>query len=193
MTGIQCYTVDGSIRRICNSLRPNLEQKFLTIVGVFLDDAISTARKPYGILVINEAAVKSFRKNFSISPRVNDIPLGIKLNHRGRLMPSVQLILRKVPLVNDEHVILSICTYTSHRPSYPPIRQRSWPRGIDFVLGWVALPIQWQGTEPCEHEDQCRGTRGGCSVHIIICPTELRPSCARGCYFSSLFWNSGSL
>src|SRR3984893_2393238 len=87
-------------------------------------------------------------------------------------MPSVQLILRQVPLVNDEHMILSIRTHTSHRTGYPLIRQRPRPRRIDFVLGWVALPIQSQGTKCREDDGQSRRTRGCRTIHIIISPTE---------------------
>src|ERR1700730_3113159 len=182
VAGIQSYAFDGSIRRISNALGPNLEQESAPVVRIFLDDAILAAGKPHVILVIDEATVESFREGFSIPPGVNDIPLGIKLNHRGCLTPGVQFILGQISPVNDEHMILSVRTHPAHRTSYPLIRQGLGPRRIHFVTGWAALGVQRQWIKHREHDGQRRASpshceRGCLPLHThVITPLSIRYS-----------------
>src|ERR1700688_2808774 len=70
-------------------------------------------------------------------------------------------------------MILSIRTHPTNRPGYPLIRQGLGPIRIHFVLGRVALGIQWPGTNHREHGGQCCRARPShnervyLAIHII--------------------------
>jgi hypothetical protein len=106
-----------------------------------LDDVPVLARHPKITLVIYETPMQKVRENVGISPSIDDISFGIEFDHRRRLMPGIQLVVRQIAPVKYENVVMGVYTNPTHNPCHPPVRQGFRPGWVNLEFGRINLTV----------------------------------------------------
>src|SRR6185437_8701957 len=87
-----------------------------------------------------------------VAKRIYQITLLVILQHRWSLLADQTLLRLQISAIHGEDVVVVIHTNSADSASYPGVRQRLGPSGIDFVGGHRHLRARRRECPQCQSQ-----------------------------------------